>query len=656
MKILYSQIKELVPDLSATPKEVGEALTLTGFMMDSFTEISYKSKTDYLLGLEIRQNRADCLSVIGLARETAAYYGLEMVLPEAVALKEAGEDLNIKIEAKDYVKRVLAIKIDNIKNAESPDWLKEYLVFYDLNPVNMMVDLSNYIMLLTGYPSHLIDCRKTRGGVYWSLNHDFDEVVTLLGATLKLQKNKEIIIRDEEKIIALAGIVGSKDAEIDKDTDSLIVEIAVYDRSIVRKNSRNLNIVTEASHRLEKELDPTSSEYAMALLVDMIVKLGGGKVTSKLFDYFPNKVVRSEIEFDMELPSRFSGVNIPADFIKKTLRGLDFAVREEKEGYLRVMPPVYRTDVSMEEDVVEEVLRIYGYDRIPSKEIPKLEVVRDITPKNITLADKIRDILIVLGFDETMSWPLTRVNDNALVNYRDWKIVSTQNSVNDIYPDLRQSITTGLLIQLNEYLKKNVEFIDIFEIGKIFGEVNNDVVERESLGILSAYEKESLALFRLKIDSFLRQIGLNDIEYSEAASKPKIANINSCWDIYVNGKVVGIIYKLISPEVKKNIYSAEIDITILTEILLEIKSNPVVEITRKLIALDANIELGNEVSIDEYLKKLRSKINKEKLWSLILADKFPLGDKTRYTIRATYMELSDQEAKEIHLDSFDLRQ
>jgi phenylalanyl-tRNA synthetase beta chain len=657
MKVLYSQIKELVPDLKAGPREVGEALTLTGFMMDGFTEVQYKGAKDYLIGLEIRQNRADCLSVIGLAREVAAYFGLQAFIPEVAMISDTlkNDQLNITIDADagEYVKRVTAIKIDDLKNGESPNWLKEYIAFYGINSVNLLVDLSNYVMFLTGYPSHLIDHGKISGNVSWSLNHDFDNIVTLSGESVSLNKKTELLIRDAKNILALAGIVGGSEAAITEETKSIIAEVAIYDRSIIRKNSRTLNITTEASHRLEKDLDPNGVEYAISLLVSLVLKYGGGKISSGLFNYYPQKYISPTIEFKTSLPSKFAGIEISENDVLKIFKNLNFVV-DKKGDTLSVTPPTYRLDLSVPEDLVEEVLRVYGYDRIPSDEIPKLEVVDDITPKNIILTEKIRDVLSTLGFDEILSWPLTKKDDNELVNYIDWNTVSTQNSVNDIFPNLRQSMITGLLTQLDEYFKKNVDFINIFEIGMIFGERGREYLEYESLGVMSVSNVNAIIEFKNKTESLLRLMGFADIKYFEAKSKPKIANASSCWDIYAGDNRIGIIYKLIPQEIKLNIYFAEINITKITELLLKIRNNPVVEITQKLIALDANIELDSDESIDKYLEDIRNKLDKAHIWSINVADIYSLGEKIRYTIRVTYMELSDQEAKEMHLGVFKL--
>jgi len=653
MKILYNQIKEYVPDLKASPKEVGEALTLTGFMMESFEEIKHKGQTDYLIGLEIRQNRADCLSVIGIVREVAAYYGIQAKIPDLGDIASSNEKLDIDVNksAVDFVKRIWAVKFCELENRESPEWLKEYLFFYDINSINLLVDLSNYVMLVTGYPSHLIDVDKITEPISWSLNKNFKKTTTLDGTEVQLSQKNELIVEDKRDVIALAGIVGTKYSPVDINSKSIILEMAVYDRTIIRRDSRNLRIVTEASHRLEKDLDSNGVDYAARMLSSLILKYCNGKIASEVFDYYPKKRISQEIKFDGALPSVYAGVEIKKDEVTKILKNLRFKV-DGKGDKVLVTPPIDRMDISMEQDLVEEVVRIYGYDKIPSDDIPELRVVKDITPKNIILCERIRDILITLGYDEVLSWLLTRSGANKLVNYLEWDVVSTQNSVNELYPDLRQSIATSLINQFKEYEKKNVQFINIFEIGKIFGHKDGKYIEYESLGILSCSETKGLSLFKENIEKLLRLVGLKDIKYKVAKVNPNIANPNSCWDLELSGKSVGVVYKLRPQQSDKNLYFTELNITKTADILNKTQNNPVVELTQKLIVLDCNVEIKKEESINDYLDKIKSKIKADNVWSIVIADKYPLKDKIRYTIRVTYKELSDQEAKSIHAEAF----
>lgn len=655
MKLLYSQLKALVPGLKATPKEVAGALTLTGSMMDDFKEVRYRGRKDYLIGLEIRQNRPDCLSVIGLAREVAAYYGLKVKLPRALAkLPSAGKKPDIKVGAEGNVKRILAVRMEGVKNKKSPGWLKELLELYEINSVNLIVDLSNYVMLMCGYPSHILDEAKIDGQLKWAMNKDFKKITTLDGSNIELGGG-ELIIRDDKKVLALAGIVGGKAARIDLKTDSIVMETAIYSHSVIRNNARSLNIVTEASNRLTKELDPNGSDLTLKLLVSQILENCGGKVVGKIFEYYPKKYKQPEIRFDPSLPSAFSGINIPEAKSIQVLKRLDFKVKKAGKKFL-VTAPVTRTDVSLEEDVIDEVVRMFGYDRIPSDEVPKLQVVGNITPPHVKLEEKIRDVLTSSGFDEILSWPLVQRGDNERVNYLDWDIVYTQNSMNEDYPALRQSAAAGLINQSNEYLKKNIEYIKIFEMGKVFGKKGKKYQEHDSAGILLCTSSRTKGLPEIKgaVENLLRSIGFADIRYSESKKKPKVANPYSCWDITAEGKGIGIIYKLNPQKPGYSAYFAEINVEEATKLLQKISRNPAVELTQKLIVLDANVELKEKDSIADFMDKMREKINPKHIWSMVVVDRFPLKEKIRYTVRVSYMGLSDPEAKKIHLKSFGL--
>jgi len=670
MKILYSDIKKLVPGLSTTPKQVGEFLTMAGFMMDGFEEVKYQGKKDCLLSLEVRHNRADCLSVIGFANEVAAKWGLKVKLPHVethcmrlphrntidACNASLQKNSNIQVLNGKYIKRVLACEISGICNKKSPQWLVDWLALYDMNSKNLLVDLSNYVMLLTGHPSHLLDLSKIHGKLYWDINKKYKSITTLDGTLVNLTKDREIILRDDKNILALAGIVGGKKAELDFNTTAIIAEMAIYDPGTVRKNSVGTKVVTEASTRLSRWLDPNGMDYAMQLLVTLILKQCGDKKASlKKFDYYPQKHIPKKIKFDPEKPSLYAGINIPKEKAVKILKNLRFLVKKDGKHYI-VVPPTDRMDVTIEEDLVEEVTRIHGFEKIPPNVVPKLEVTKDITPRVIKLADKTRDILSALGYDEILSSPLTAKGLNQLTNYRNWKIVTTQNAVNEDFPDLRQSIGTGLLNQLAEYQKKNLDFIQIFEIGKIFGQIGKKYEEQESIGILYRHPIKGPALeyVRYILEITLRYLGFTNISYRESVKKPAVANKYSCYDVILKDQPVGIIYKL-RPQIKnEKVYFTEVNLTQISNLLSTLKGNPAVELTKKLVTLDANVERTKKESIYSLLEDLKKKIGRKRLWSIVITDAFPIKDRIRYTIRVSYAELGDQEAKKLHREIFGL--
>jgi len=652
MKILYSQIKEMVPELKATPKQVGEVLTMIGFMMDDFKEVEYLGKKDFLISLEIRQNRPDCLSVIGLAKEVAAYYGLTFKSPVFSKINFGNDKLAIKVNAEKQVKRIIAAKIENIKNYESPDWIKNFLSFYGINSKSFLVDLSNYVMIITGQPSHIFDADKVDGNLSWSLNDKFKSMKTFDESEIKIKK-QSLIIEDEGNILALAGIIGGDRAKIELETKSIILEMSVYEGAIINKNSRDLNVATEASIRLGKKLDPNNLEFSMQFLISLILKYCGGQVQSALFDYYPQKYFSKNITFDPMLPGLFAGVDISPEEAQKILKNLGCKIKKRNKKLI-VVPPTNRTDLEIKEDLVEEVVRIFGYYNIPSDKIPVLEVVPKITPKTVYLSEKIRDIMQASGFDEILSLPLVAKEINSETKYRDIEIISTQNSINEDFPELRQSLAVGLILQLKNYLKLGVEDIKIFEIGKIFEKINNNYTEKEYLGILVKSDQKNISGIKQNIEILLRSLGVRNIKYYSLKEGPGIANPYSVFNIVINKKIVGILYKLNIPKIN-NAYFAEINIEETSKIIEKKNNYSTFEITQKIVTLDANVELKKEESIYDYLENIEKKINKENIISLKILDFFPLNTKIRYTIRASYKNLSDQDAKKCHLLAFNLK-
>jgi len=654
MKILYSQIKELIPSLNAGAAQVGEALTMIGFMMESLTEVSWRGQSDWLISLEIRQNRADCLSVLGLAREVSAYYRLPLVESISQPWSPASETLKINIEAKSAVKRVLALRLTGLKNTVSPVWLKEWLTFYDLNSINLLVDLSNYAMIYTGYASHLMDGSKLQGGLSWAINNDTKEIITLDGSLLKLSGG-ELLINDEKNPIALAGLVGCQTAAVDLSTISIVAEMAVYDRALIKSNSRALGVVTEASNRLSKDLSPASSISAFNFLISLIIKEAGGQVASALYDYQPKTNTSPTIEFDPSLVARLSGIEIEKSLQLAILNALRCTV-EEKGNIWLVTPPLDRLDLQLPEDLVEEIVRLNRYDKIPSDRVPALEITKDITPISWRRKESIRDLLVANGFDEVLSQPLVATEANKQADLGLGTPIVTQNSVNEDFPELRVSMATGLLNQSAIYVKNNIFPIEIFEIGRIFAkvspsrvdkqlalqvEVGGEYLEREAVGILSESNCQNIA------EKIAGLFGLNNLLFKVSERKPAMANPHSVWDILVGDKICGWLGKLKPVNGLPASYYAEI---IINDLPVEHIPTAVVELTGKLVVLDTNIEA---VDLDDLGQKISEKLNStDSLWSWQAVDDYALPSGHRYTVRIAYYGLTDEVAKSLHQKLF----
>ena len=653
MKILYSQIKQLIPSLAATPAEIGAALTMTGFMQESLETVNYNNQADVLLGFEIRQNRPDCLSVIGLAREIAAYFNLSLNLPSTKEWTPAEVPVSIRVETP-AVRRLKAIKLQDITVQASPQWLVDYLAFYEINSVNLPVDLSNYVMLLTGYPSHLIDYDRLDGDIVWSINHRPREIITLDGTPLHL-KDEELIIHDRHNVIALAGIVGTNYAAISESTKTILAEMALYDPALIRRNARTLHIVTEASNRLSKNLSLVDLDYAFNLLINLLVDQTGGQIASQTFEDYKEKAEIKIINFKSQLVSELGGIIIEPDHSRQLLSQLEFQINDQQLPW-EVTVPSWRTDIELPEDIVEEVLRLYRFDQLPSI-LPALPATSDITPLLIKAKERWRDWLAFQGWDEVLSWTMVRPDDNTLTNYLPWSMATVQNAINEDYPALRQTIMASLIKQAHEYAKEQVPQLQIFELGKVFGQEENHYKEIEHLGWLMAGGEGVVEALRQTVTAFLAYSGAEKIYFCPAQNIPAVANPYATWTIMIGEEPIGLLAQLKEHYNDEIMVTAEID----AELLINYLSDhpmlaPTVEITQKLITLDANVEAASRQELIKQLQDIEEKLGRESLWSLAVIDEFCLpSGRYRYTVRAVYKELDDQSAKKLHLQVFGLQ-
>jgi len=456
MKIIYSHLKTWLPDLTVTPKQLRDDITMLGHFASGYQEID----GEVILDLEIRQNRADCLGYYGIALDLSIFYDIPIILPETKSFTPCpvkGKGLGVRVLSPD-VHRIQATKINNIKNSVSPKWLIKFLNLHDINSVNTLVDLTNYIMLQWGIPCHAFDTAKV-SALNWENNQNFSDFTTFDGTKLKLLPNN-LLISDGNKPVSLS-FIGGQNSGIELNTTETIIEMAVYNRTRVRNDSRALKTITEASIRLDKGLDTETIPLAFANLISLISENCQGSVNSELFDFYPTKPDKKEIEFDHTLPSIYSGINIPVEFSQKIVD--------------QVLPLTIRKDIAITEDLIEEVIRFYGYNKIPVDTPISSDVLSNVTPKILYLIEKIKDDLVADGYDEVRSWPLVNkpLSKNAIY---------TKNSINSEFPVLRESMIQSLKNQLDQYNRYKLPNPKFFEIGKIFYKEGDKYIEKYALG------------------------------------------------------------------------------------------------------------------------------------------------------------------------------
>lgn len=649
MKVLYSELKRYLPDLKASAQEVAQAYTLIGFMIDKFHEVEFDGKKDYFLDLEVRQNRADLFGIMGLARELSAYYDIPMVVDGApidskldTIKVESDKKLSIEVKAKDRVKRVCAVEISDIEIGESPQWLKEYLALYEINSINNLVDITNYVMLQTAHASHVFDADLVGNNLVWEINPDYKKFTTLNGEEIELTEDT-LVISDGNRPLSLSFIGGKEDA-VNPNTKRVILEVAVYDGGLVRKNSRALKIQTEAGARLEKYLDPTSIPQALHLLVSMITEICKGKLTSQVFDEYIQVTDVKEIRVDLDKVQQIAGMEISHEESKTYLKRLGFNIIGIKENIILVERPINRLDIELEEDVFEEIIRLKGFDNIPTDNLYS-KIVKDVTPERIKIAERVNSILINNGYDEVRSWVLVDEQSNAEANFSGFKPIEVTNSINEEVPFLRQNLGVSLIGQLKENRKNNISPINLFEIGKVFYSENDTYKEEEYFGMIA--DNKSFNAFKLDVERVVRTLGLSEVVFKQTTKTPKVAHTLSTYEVYAFGTLIGLVYQS-NAEYTESFVLAEININKIEEVLLNHKAQSTYEVGSKIVDLDVNFELASDTNLEEFILN-KIKPIKENVWSYNVIDTFKLDEDTnRVTYKIAYINLSDQEAKKLH--------
>lgn len=654
MLVLYSQLKKYLPDLNDDPYSVAQVFTSTGQMLEKIIKVEYRGNKDYLMDFEVRQNRADCYGVFGLARELSAYYNISLKFPEnnLSNYNFEGERLNIEVKAVDSVKRLMALKFSNLNISDSPDWLREYLELYGINSINNLVDITNYVMLETGVPSHVFDVDLVGDKLTWEINTKFSEFITLNENRLDITGISDLLtITNDIDLLSLSFIGGAKDA-VSNSTKNVILEMGIYDGGLVRRNGRRLSVITEAGQRLEKYIDPEMIPIAFSMLIEMISENCGGVISSQLYDEYINKPNNSIINIRINRISKIAGVDIDKEKGIEILKNLGFKIVDETDQTISVERPINRLDINIEEDCIEEVIRMYGYSNIPKDNLV-IEVTKEITPSHLKMIDHIQDQLEAKGFDEVRSWVLVEEEKNKNASNSMRSQVKVEDSINEEVPYLRQSIAVNLFEQFRNYKKNNIEDVRLFEIGKVFEREGDTYFEHNTLGML--INRNDINDLRLSVEELIRFFEINEVLFRLEKPIARTAHPENFWKILVKNHLntmeeIGYLY-LSNKMMVDEVSVCEINLDKLNQVALGLSVRSVHEITHKIIELDSNIvsSQGLEEIQEEVIMKLA---NRENVWSWRIIDEFEFEDKKKITIRVSYFNLSDQEAKRLHEQIF----
>jgi phenylalanyl-tRNA synthetase beta chain len=537
MKFSYNWLSSFFNKKLPSPNKLAEILTFHSFEVESIEKV----KNDYVLNIDVLPNRAsDCFSHFGIAREISALLKIK-ILSIPTEIKEnrdfkTKDFISLKVDSKEDCLRYTARLINSVKVNDSPAWLKQRLESCGVKPINCLVDIANYVMLELGQPLHVFDATKIEGGMIIVRRAKKGEKINALDGVEYVLDNEVLVIADKNKPIAIAGIKGGANSGISEKTTSIVLESANFERTLIRKSSNYLKLKTDASLRFEQGLDPNLAEFALDRAAFLIQKIAGGKVASGKVDFYPKKRVSALIRLDLDYLRSLLGIEISESEVSKILSSLNFGVsRIKKEKELMVTVPTYRLDVKSREDLVEEVGRIYGYEKIESKNPAFLgSFVKNNL--NFFWEDFVRNILKGVGFTEVYNYSFISQKDKDFLKLKN--IIELENPISSDFSYLRPSLLINLLKNIFKS-QRDFSNIDIFEIGKAFSISNNYVFENNKIAIVSNH----LSFYEAKgvIDLIFEKMGItDDIIYKNLDNKDNDFFDNKKGSfIFVNGKEIG---------------------------------------------------------------------------------------------------------------------
>lgn len=445
----------------------------------SLTDI-YPVENDYQIEIAIIPNRGDAISHMGIARELQALTGTKYKKPTIKKLDTRGTD-RVKIIIRDFkaCPRYAGISISSVKVKQSPDWLKKRLQSLDLKPINVIVDISNFIMHEIGQPIHIFDADKiSEQQIIPRFAKKGEKIITLDQVERELSED-HFIISDSEKPIAIAGVLGGLSSSVSENTQNIFIESAYFDPSTIRKTAKKLGLNTDASYRFERGTDPEMVEFALTRAANLILELSGGDISSDIQDIYPDIMSPRQIEINFNDFNAFIGYEIPKETALEILHSLEIKIIANNDINVLLEVPRYRTDIERPVDIYEEIIRIFGFNNIPIPE--KVNYVPSVIEKNTPhkLKTKISNYLSAIGFNEIMNNSLiaSRFYEEQDLN----RAIRMMNPLSNDMDILRMDLLNSALSTISYNLNRKNTNLKFFEFGKTYFKVEKQYHEKEIL-------------------------------------------------------------------------------------------------------------------------------------------------------------------------------
>lgn len=616
---------------------------------------------DTIFEIGLTPNRADCLSIIGVAREIAAKFGKKLRY-RSPAVVESEIDINtvatVQIDDADLCPRYTARYISGCTIAPSPRWLVNRLHALGQRSINNVVDVTNYVLLEYGHPLHAFDFRQLQGGKIIVRRSGEGETFTTLDGQERTLKSSDLTIRDGERAVALAGIMGGENSEIAPDTSTILLESAYFNPSAIRLTSKRLGLHTESSHRFERGTDINILTVALDRAASLIAELAGGKVAKGTIDVYPQQVPAKTITARVSRVNEILGLRLDEETVSTIFTNLEFGVERVEPGVFKVAIPSFRVDIEREIDLVEEVARLYGFENIPMT-MPVAQVFSDRIPRSQQLERELKNLLVGEGFNEVINFSFASHADLNKLNLpesdRRAVAVALLNPLVDEHAVMRTTLLPALLQTTARNFSLRNFNLRLFEMRRVYWITPGQELPDEPLhvaGILSGLRspegwnqaKDLLDFFDVKgvVETIAELFKLPALTFVQGGVEPFYHPGKSA-AILCNGELLGTLGE-IHPDVQdafeleKQVYYFELDFAKLT--LLSSVSGTIVTPSRFPDTYrDIAMLVAGETpasAIVECIKGTRiDKLRSVEIFDLYTGDKIPAGQKS-VAVRVRY--------------------
>ncbi|MEI0594755.1 phenylalanine--tRNA ligase subunit beta [Brachyspira pilosicoli] len=536
--------------------------------------------TDHIFNVEITANRGDLVSIIGFARECSLVLEKRVSIPSVNTYDSTGGNIDITVENQESCYKYVGRLINNITVGPSPDWMQNRLKKCGINPINNIVDITNYVMLEYGQPLHAYDFDKVKDGKIIVRNAKNDEKITLLDGREINLTDEVLVIADSEKPIGVAGVMGGDSTKIEDTTKNILIESAYFDHIAVKKSTIATNTKTDASYRFEREIDHTLTLAALNRAVDLIVTLdNNAKIVSRTKEVNVKQFEATRIVFDCGLVKRYLGLDMNKMQVSSIFKRYGFNASALGENNLKVDIPFYRHDLTIAEDLIEEIARVYGYNNLDSN-VPHIKC----NPIKTDYADIsfVKHRMASYGLYETKQYSLGDSKMFKNIGFKDEQLISVVNPLTSEMDVLRPTTLVSLLNSIAYNQNHRHKNGALFEVGNIFYKENDKFVEEKHLSAVmfglyqeKLWNKESRAYDFFDMSGVVEELITKDLNSTDYNLIPKehdwfIPTMSA--DIVIFGEKIGIIGRIHPKilalfDINTDVYFTDINIRYAVELI-----------------------------------------------------------------------------------------